>query len=770
MPFRLEEATIDDLHAAIRAGEITCVQVVQHYLDRARAYNGVASVLVTEDGMPVDKATGVVRAGAPLVFPTETVAARTLLPDLDKYRGAPLELGRMEATASDPNVLQQYGMITGIPDAGQVNALATLNIRGERSVTCRGEFDRHPSLGPLPIGAPAVCEIFRRYPDALERAAELDATYGRNPDLEAMPMYGVVFSFKDPFDTKDMRSTSGGDAAYDIDFPARDHMLVEQLRNKGAIIYAKAVATEYNGRAGNPGGRHEPRAVLPSTLGYQRSTWGGNPANPYDTTRSASLGSSSGSGVSVSTNLVMASLGEETRASTRGPANHNAVALILPHKAMLGFVGGAIGADIYCDRTGILCRTIVDCAKVLDALKDPVDGYYDPRDPFTTVPRSSILATSYASHAKMPGSPGTLAGLRLGVIRESMVHPPNSLTEVPIVTAAAREIKTVLGGMLGASLVESTDPLWTHDPDVEVIKTDFRRALARLVPLFMPDLLFRLGPDGRPLFKEFAAAIEPTEFLPGRVFGSGTMKPIDYCVALAEGRTEPPANLDIATIQEQELAPTFRFQVPQYLTRRAADWKTRGFRETLVDFAQLNARSKFWGDDQRAAFRNWEELADPRNPLDGRQGVNERIMLRELLRRVDMMVILENRLDALVRLHTPWPPGKIGGAHQPRGGPSNLSRESFYGPNAGLTEVLVPAGYVTMVYDPVFALSPDGMRYIPAPSRTPTTIREPGLPFSLVFRCEPGKEDVVLKIASAYEAASRRRIPPPAFGPLPRRS
>src|SRR5215470_5262918 len=415
MAFRLEEATIDDLHAAIRAGEITCVQVVQHYLDRARAYNGVASVLVTEDGMPVDKATGVVRAGAPLVFPTETVAARTLLPDLDKYRGAPLELGRMEATASDPNVLQQYGMITGIPDAGQVNALATLNIRGERSVTCRGEFDRHPSLGPLPIGAPPVCEIFRRYPDALERAAELDAKYGRDPDLDKLPMYGVVFSFKDPFDTKDMRSTAGGDAAYDIDVPARDHALVEQLRNKGAIIYAKALSTEYNGRAGNPGGRHQPKAVLPSTLGYQRSSWAGNPANPYDTTRSASLGSSSGSGVSVSANLVMASLGEETRASTRGPANHNAVALILPHKALLGFVGGAIGADIYCDRTGILCRTITDCAKVLDALKDPVEGYYDPRDPFTAVPRSSILPGGYARHA----TPGPLAGMRIGVIRES---------------------------------------------------------------------------------------------------------------------------------------------------------------------------------------------------------------------------------------------------------------------------------------------------------------------------------------------------------------
>ena len=45
---------------------------------------------------------------------------------------------------------------------------------------------------------------------------------------------------------------------------------------------------------------------------------------------------------------------------------------------------------------------------------------------------------------------------------------------------------------------------------------DFRHALARLVPVFMPDLLFRLGPDGLPLFKEFAAAIRPTEFAPGQ--------------------------------------------------------------------------------------------------------------------------------------------------------------------------------------------------------------------------------------------------------------
>jgi amidase len=764
-PFRVEEATIDELHAAIRSGRATCVAVVQRYIDRARAYNGVASVLVTEDGLPIPETKGAVRALAPLRFPTETIKASTVLPDLHKYQGPPLEFGRMEATASDPAVGQQYGMIVGKPNAGQLNALATLNIRGERSVTCQGDFDRHPSAGPLPPGAPPVCEMFRRLPDALERAAELDATYGRNPDLQKLPMYGVVFSFKDPFDTKDMRTTAGGDARYDIDVPARDHVLVEQLRNKGAIIFAKAVNTEYNGRAGNPGGRHTPHKVLPSTLGYQRSTWGGNPANPYDTTRAASLGSSSGSGVSVSANLVMASLGEETRASCRGPANHNAVALILPHKSVLGFNGGAIGADIYCDRSGILCRTLADCAKVLDALRDDVEGYYDPRDPYTTVPRSSVLSTPYASHTRMQGTPGALKGMRIGIVRESMVHAPGSRTEEPIVTAAAREIKTVLGGRLGAMLVESAHAWWTRDPDVEAMTTDFRRALARLVPIIMPDLLFRLGRDGRPLFKEFAAAIVPTEFAPGKVFGAGSMLPIDYCVALAEGWIEPPANFDIATIQEQELAMAFRFHVPQYLGRRAADWKARGFTETLVDFAALNGRSKFWGDDGRAAFRNWEEVTDPRNPLGRRQGVDERIMLRELLRRVDMMVLIENRLDALVRLHTPFPPGKIGGAYQP-GLPGNLRLETLYGPNAGLTEVLIAAGYVTTVYDPVWALSPDGTRYVPVPSDTPTTIPEPGLPFSLVFRAEPGREDVVLKIASAYEAASRRRVPPPAFGPL----
>lgn len=210
----------------------------------------------------------------------------------------------------------------------------------------------------------------------------------------------------------------------------------------------------------------------------------------------------------------------------------------------------------------------------------------------------------------------------------------------------------------------------------------------------------------------------------------------------------------------------FRFHIPQYLGRRARDWKERGFEETLIDFPSLNTRSKFWGDDQRAWWENWAAVTDMRNPLNQRQGIHERLLLRELLRRVDMMVLLENHLDVLVRLHTPLPPGRIGHPIEP-GTPQNLRLESFDGPNAGLTEVLVPAGYVTTAYDPVFTLSEDRTEYLPTESDRPTELAAPGLPFSLVFRTEPGKEDLLLGVASSYEAASRRRIPPPAFAGRP---
>ena len=68
--FAIEEATIDGIHAAIRSGQTTCQAIVQAYIDRARAYNGVCTSLVTADGADIPPATGATRAGVPLTFPT----------------------------------------------------------------------------------------------------------------------------------------------------------------------------------------------------------------------------------------------------------------------------------------------------------------------------------------------------------------------------------------------------------------------------------------------------------------------------------------------------------------------------------------------------------------------------------------------------------------------------------------------------------------------------------------------------------------------------
>ena len=290
-------------------------------------------------------------------FPTETVALSKLVPDFDKYTGYKPDFGRMETTASDPSVYQQYGMVVGIPNARQVNALEVLNIRGERSVTCKGKFDAPPGT-PLPAGAPAACEEFRKQPDALETAAALDAKYGRNPDLKAMPMYCVPMANKGIYDAKDMRTTGGADVNYAMDAPPKDSTLVARLREAGAIIYAQAHESEYNAGSGDPGG--DAKVERPYIgQGGSRESWGGMTCNPYDTERVTS-GSSGGSGVAVAANLAMCSICETTGGSCRGPANYQGVALVVPTKGMISFAG-AIGAHPYQDRPGIMCRTRQGC-------------------------------------------------------------------------------------------------------------------------------------------------------------------------------------------------------------------------------------------------------------------------------------------------------------------------------------------------------------------------------------------------------------------------
>ena len=56
--FQIEEASIANIQNSIKSGQTTCRAVVQAYIDRAHAYNGTCTALVTADGAPIPAVDG----------------------------------------------------------------------------------------------------------------------------------------------------------------------------------------------------------------------------------------------------------------------------------------------------------------------------------------------------------------------------------------------------------------------------------------------------------------------------------------------------------------------------------------------------------------------------------------------------------------------------------------------------------------------------------------------------------------------------------------
>jgi amidase len=731
--FKLQEATIEGIHKAIQRGEITCKQLVEAHVARARAYDGMCTQLVTADGARAPKVLGAIRAGAPLAFPVDTVAINKVVPSFDLYTGYKPDYGRMEPTASDPGVTMQYGMVVGIPNAGQVNALEVLNLRGERSVSCKGKFDAPPGT-PLPAGAPAACEEFRKFPDALETAAALDAKFGRKPDLKSMPLYCVPMANKGIYDTRDMRTTGGADVNYAMDVPPQDATLTARLRDAGAIIYAQADESEYNAGSGDPTGAATVQRPYIGQ-GGSRGSWGGTTCNPYDTERVTS-GSSGGSGVAVASNLTVCSICETTGGSCRGPANYQGVALVVPTKGMISFAG-AFGANPYQDRPGVICRSVRDATRVLDAFRDQRTGsFFDPRDPYTALARVIPAKGPYAS-ALASGMGKPLAGLRIGVIRALFVKSTPGAAAVS--DGINRELKVLQS--LGAELVEDVDPEYPDDASIPNMSFGFNAAFAEILPFHLPEM-FSWKRDGKPMFTLTGWDIASRKYL---VALSAHQAPLPDGMNFRTVFANPPTGPDEVT------GYTFAFQLGQYLAlrgdARVRDWQT------------LNANAKYFSDVRRTAMKNWEN-----KEMDIRtNAIDFTVKRRDALRMAMTKVLLQNRIDVFVNPVNLTLQGRIGGAQERQGGGGG----GFgYGAMLGVPEVFVPAGFAESVHDLQFVLAPDGKSYEGRESATPTRLGGIGLPYNIGFWAEPGQESVLIKVASAYEAASSHRKPPPAFGPV----
>ncbi|KAB5575272.1 amidase signature domain-containing protein [Coniochaeta sp. 2T2.1] len=207
----------------------------------------------------------------------------------------------------------------------------------------------------------AVIEINR---DALHIATQMDEE--RLADELRGPLHGIPVLVKDNISKKDSTHTTAGSWALLGSIVLKEAYVVTRLRDAGAVILGHSNMSEW--------------ALLRSndySTGY--SPRGGQTRNPYNLQKSP-FGSSSGSAVAVSANLVPVSLGTETDTSIIGPASANGVVGIKPTVGLTSRAG-VIPISENMDSVGPFGRTVADAVAVLDAISGP-----DPEDAFSTAP------------------------------------------------------------------------------------------------------------------------------------------------------------------------------------------------------------------------------------------------------------------------------------------------------------------------------------------------------------------------------------------------
>jgi len=408
---------------------------------------------------------------------------------------------------------------------------------------------------------------------------------------------------------------------------------------------------------------------------------------------------------------------------------------LLTTKALLPY-GGGIGADPFLDRAGLQCRTVKDAVLALDALKNVDQSYFDPRDIYSALPKGVVPKEPYASFVVDANKSKPLAGMRIGIVREHMVkHVQN---DAVISDQINEEIKTILRDKLGAELVESFDPMYPDDPTIPNMKYTFQNALAEILPFHMPEYLSKKSPSGA---LEFV--------VPGFDVTSR-----DYMARLAEGMAPLSDKLNLRRVQNFPPTYSFSFHLAQYLLRRG---DTR-----VKDWVTLNDNAKYFSDERRAAMENWEYKFDIRS-----DGITERMKMREVMRLVVLKVMRQNNIDVLVNPVNTSPVGKIGGPSEPTINDRPSGRFP-YSADWGIPEIAVPAGFNQVVYEPEFALNADKTNYNSVTGKLRTSLPHP-LPISIAFWAGPGDEPTLIKVASAYEAATKHRKPPANFVPLPRK-
>lgn len=195
---------------------------------------------------------------------------------------------------------------------------------------------------------------------ARSMAAKVDdmVASGRDPG----PLAGVPVGIKDLVATKDVRTVCGS-KAYEGFTPDEDDIIVERLRNAGAIFLGKTNVPEF----GYSGVGHNP--VFDTTC---------NPWNPAMTPG----GSSAGSGAAVASGMCPIAVASDGGGSIRIPAAHCGLVGVKPSAGRVPLYPGCrderypgISSWESLEHLGPLSRTVADSALMLSVMAGP-----DPRD------------------------------------------------------------------------------------------------------------------------------------------------------------------------------------------------------------------------------------------------------------------------------------------------------------------------------------------------------------------------------------------------------
>ncbi|WP_210506209.1 Asp-tRNA(Asn)/Glu-tRNA(Gln) amidotransferase subunit GatA [Naasia sp. SYSU D00057] len=221
---------------------------------------------------------------------------------------------------------------------------------------------------------------------AIARASEIDQL--RRDGRELGPLAGVPIAIKDVLCTNDMPSTAAS-RILEGWIPPYDATVVARLRAAGMVPLGKTNMDEF--------------AMGSST---EHSAYGPT-RNPWALDRIPG-GSGGGSAAAVAAFEAPVALGSDTGGSIRQPA---AVTGTVGMKPTYGGVSryGAIALASSLDQVGPVSRTVLDSALVHDVI-----GGHDPHD-------STSLRDpwpSFAEAARAGAASGSLAGVRVGVVRE----------------------------------------------------------------------------------------------------------------------------------------------------------------------------------------------------------------------------------------------------------------------------------------------------------------------------------------------------------------